>query len=122
MASTSYEGSADQQGRWQGYGKVVFKSGATYEGQWLTGKMHGRGKFVFPDGISYEGEFQHNQMTGTGVGNFGDLWRPCAAILVGENVTDVLSPYYPCVSCIVRPHIKGCGRVAVRLSCDARDS
>ncbi|KAG2433134.1 hypothetical protein HYH02_012835 [Chlamydomonas schloesseri] len=67
VVSTSYEGSVDAQGRWDGHGRVSFKSGATYDGAWRAGRMHGHGKFVFPDGISYEGEFQDNQLTGTGV-------------------------------------------------------
>ena len=67
VVSTSYEGSVDVQGRWDGHGRVSFKSGATYDGTWRAGRMHGHGKFVFPDGISYEGEFQDNQLTGTGV-------------------------------------------------------
>ncbi|GFR53186.1 hypothetical protein Agub_g15934, partial [Astrephomene gubernaculifera] len=67
VASTSYVGSSDINGRWHGQGKVAFKSGATYEGDWKAGQMHGRGKLTFPDGITYEGEFQHNQLTGKGV-------------------------------------------------------
>ncbi|KXZ49080.1 hypothetical protein GPECTOR_23g164 [Gonium pectorale] len=67
VASTSYVGSADAQGRWSGRGRVTFKSGAMYEGEWVAGQMHGQGRLIFPDGISYEGEFQHNQLTGTGV-------------------------------------------------------
>ena len=65
--STSYEGSAGRDGRWDGPGRVTYRSGATYAGQMENGMMHGRGKLAFPDGITYDGDFEHNQMTGTGV-------------------------------------------------------
>jgi hypothetical protein len=67
VASTSYEGDADNLARWSGRGRVTFKSGATYDGAWSAGEMHGQGKLTFPDGISYEGEFQNNKLTGKGV-------------------------------------------------------
>ncbi|GIL82663.1 hypothetical protein Vretimale_8253 [Volvox reticuliferus] len=67
VASTSYEGTADTLGRWNGRGHVAFKSGATYDGNWSAGQMHGHGKITFPDGICYEGEFQNNKLTGKGV-------------------------------------------------------
>lgn len=57
----------NNQGRWNGFGKVQFTSGAVYEGQWLDGQMHGQGKINFPDGISYEGTFTRSAMTGNGV-------------------------------------------------------
>lgn len=75
VASTSYEGSADTQGRWSGRGRVVFKSGAIYDGCWSAGQMHGLGKITFPDGICYEGEFKNNKLTGKGV-RYSPFVRP----------------------------------------------
>lgn len=33
------------------------KTGAKYEGQWLGGFRHGQGKMTFKDGATYEGEW-----------------------------------------------------------------
>eukprot|EP00195_Chlamydomonas_chlamydogama_P014841 CAMPEP_0202908442 /NCGR_PEP_ID=MMETSP1392-20130828/46018_1 /ASSEMBLY_ACC=CAM_ASM_000868 /TAXON_ID=225041 /ORGANISM="Chlamydomonas chlamydogama, Strain SAG 11-48b" /LENGTH=700 /DNA_ID=CAMNT_0049597777 /DNA_START=52 /DNA_END=2150 /DNA_ORIENTATION=+ len=60
-------GQASLSGRMEGQGRVVFKSGAMYEGQWQRGYMHGTGKLTFPDGLVYEGDFQDNTITGSGV-------------------------------------------------------
>lgn len=56
-------------GRWDGFGRAKFSSGAVYEGQWEGGHLHGQGKITFPDGISYEGTFTRSALTGKGVSN-----------------------------------------------------
>lgn len=45
----------------------MFVSGAQYEGQWKAGKMHGTGKLVWKDGMTYEGDFRDSAITGQGV-------------------------------------------------------
>lgn len=35
--------------------KYTFKSGATYEGEWVGNKRDGRGTQVWPDGAKYDG-------------------------------------------------------------------
>jgi len=35
----------------------TFKSGATYEGEWLTGMRDGIGTHIWPDGAKYQGIF-----------------------------------------------------------------
>ena len=38
-----------------GQGKVTFKNGNTYEGNFFNGLLSGQGKFTWVNGITYEG-------------------------------------------------------------------
>uniref|UniRef100_A0A2K6FG12 MORN repeat containing 1 n=1 Tax=Propithecus coquereli TaxID=379532 RepID=A0A2K6FG12_PROCO len=50
-----------------GYGVYVYpNSFFRYEGEWKGGKKHGRGKLLFKDGSYYEGEFVDGEITGEG--------------------------------------------------------
>nr|KAF6506612.1 MORN repeat containing 1 [Rousettus aegyptiacus] len=50
-----------------GYGVYIYpNSFFRYEGEWKGGKTHGRGKLLFKDGSYYEGEFVHGEITGEG--------------------------------------------------------
>ncbi|XP_029805816.1 MORN repeat-containing protein 1 isoform X2 [Suricata suricatta] len=50
-----------------GYGVYVYpNSFFRYEGEWKGGKKHGRGKLLFKDGGYYEGEFVDGEITGEG--------------------------------------------------------
>uniref|UniRef100_A0A8C9IYH2 MORN repeat containing 1 n=2 Tax=Panthera tigris TaxID=9694 RepID=A0A8C9IYH2_PANTA len=49
------------------YGVYVYpNSFFRYEGEWKGGKKHGRGKLLFKDGGYYEGEFTDGEITGEG--------------------------------------------------------
>ncbi|XP_075047828.1 MORN repeat-containing protein 1 isoform X2 [Mixophyes fleayi] len=51
-----------------GYGLYVYaNSFFRYDGEWEDGKKHGHGKLLFRDGSSYEGEFVHGEITGNGL-------------------------------------------------------
>ncbi|XP_041425283.1 MORN repeat-containing protein 1 isoform X2 [Xenopus laevis] len=51
-----------------GYGLYVYaNSFFRYEGQWKSGKKHGHGKLLFKDGSFYEGEFVDGEITGNGL-------------------------------------------------------
>uniref|UniRef100_A0A8D2AFA8 MORN repeat containing 1 n=1 Tax=Sciurus vulgaris TaxID=55149 RepID=A0A8D2AFA8_SCIVU len=59
----------DQPGRppRNGYGVYVYpNSFFRYEGEWKEGKKHGHGKLLFKDGSYYEGEFSDGEITGFG--------------------------------------------------------
>ncbi|XP_054576424.1 MORN repeat-containing protein 1 isoform X1 [Eptesicus fuscus] len=59
----------DPQGRppQDGYGVYVYpNSFFRYEGEWRGGKTHGRGKLLFKDGSYYEGEFADGEIMGRG--------------------------------------------------------
>ncbi|XP_054439698.1 MORN repeat-containing protein 1 [Pteronotus mesoamericanus] len=50
-----------------GYGIYVYpNSFFRYEGEWKGGKTHGHGKLLFKDGSYYEGEFVDGEITGEG--------------------------------------------------------
>ncbi|XP_035881098.1 MORN repeat-containing protein 1 isoform X1 [Phyllostomus discolor] len=50
-----------------GYGVYTFpNSFFRYEGEWRGGKTHGRGKLLFKDGSYYEGEFADGEIAGEG--------------------------------------------------------
>ncbi|XP_054993776.1 MORN repeat-containing protein 1 isoform X2 [Sorex araneus] len=50
-----------------GYGVYVYpNSFFRYEGEWKGGKKHGRGKLLFRDGSYYEGDFQAGEISGEG--------------------------------------------------------
>lgn len=59
----------DPQGRppQDGYGVYIYpNSFFRYEGEWRGGKTHGRGKLLFKDGSYYEGEFVDGEIMGEG--------------------------------------------------------
>lgn len=49
-----------------GYGKMIYNDGESYEGQWLDDTKHGNGLFIWKDGSSYEGIWYHNLRNGRG--------------------------------------------------------
>jgi hypothetical protein len=85
----SYEGCYDHGAKFHGHGRLLYRNGDSYEGEfqenlkhgtgmfrWNDGRQytgeyrnnqrHGRGVYVFPNGDRYEGEFEHNQRHGKG--------------------------------------------------------
>jgi hypothetical protein len=53
-------------GRPNGQGALVVRTGLSYTGQWLDGEMHGRGVLRFENGDKYEGDFVAGKMHGVG--------------------------------------------------------
>jgi hypothetical protein len=47
-------------GKRDGKGKIVYRAGDYYEGDFKDGKLEGKGKFTFTDGSIYEGEWKDN--------------------------------------------------------------
>ncbi|KAM6434432.1 MORN repeat-containing protein 1 isoform 2-T2 [Liasis olivaceus] len=65
--AVSYCGEMKDQRR-NGYGRYVYpNSFFKYEGQWKRGKKHGHGKLLFKDGSYYEGEFANGEIVGHGL-------------------------------------------------------
>ncbi|KAM4015161.1 MORN repeat-containing protein 1 [Anomaloglossus baeobatrachus] len=65
--SQHYVGDVRKQLR-HGYGIYVYdNSFFRYEGEWKSGKKHGHGKLLFRDGSYYEGEFVRGEITGNGL-------------------------------------------------------
>ena len=49
-----------------GNGKMVYKDGRVYEGEWVQGNKEGNGSLLWPDGSKYWGEFKNDQINGEG--------------------------------------------------------
>ncbi|KAG1694159.1 hypothetical protein DVH05_021815 [Phytophthora capsici] len=81
----SYEGETMQVAEcdvpvYHGKGRLEFKTGFTYVGDFIHGRMHGTGRIEWhTSGVVYEGEFRHNEITGTGT-----YWWANGSSYVGE--------------------------------------
>ena len=60
-----YEGEIEQ-GKPNGMGKVIFKNGDNYKGNWIDGKLDGKGTFISTDGTKYIGEWMNGKYHGIG--------------------------------------------------------
>lgn len=56
-----------QNGRPEGQGVFLARTGARYDGSWRNGVMHGDGVLRAADGASYRGEFRDGQFEGKGL-------------------------------------------------------
>ncbi|CAD8113833.1 unnamed protein product [Paramecium sonneborni] len=65
----------------EGNGQCLFKRGPIYTGQFKAGKPDGNGKELWPDGSNYEGEFQNGKKNGYGTyiwnqqSNYEGQWK-----------------------------------------------
>ncbi|XP_019367087.1 PREDICTED: MORN repeat-containing protein 1 [Gavialis gangeticus] len=67
MRPGSYSGGLRMRRR-DGYGLYVYPNTFfQYEGEWKQGKKHGHGKLLFKDGSYYEGEFVDGEILGNGL-------------------------------------------------------
>ncbi len=53
-------------GLFQGRGRLSMSSSGTYTGNFVLGEMEGLGELVYPDGSRYRGEFKQNRFHGKG--------------------------------------------------------
>jgi len=63
-----------QEGKPHGWGKLKFRTGEVYEGNWEDGCRHGRGMCTYAKGqdmLTYEGAWETDLPSGPGVG----VWR-----------------------------------------------
>jgi hypothetical protein len=51
-----------------GYGKYIWDSGASFEGEWKNGEIF-KGLYIWEDGTKYEGELKNGQRNGYGINN-----------------------------------------------------
>lgn len=49
-----------------GFGKLTYKDGAVYQGQFIDGLKHGEGKMTSKNGVVFEGKFENDLMHGEG--------------------------------------------------------
>lgn len=58
--SSVYSGNCDN-GLFNGYGTLTWRSGAIYEGSFKDGLINGKGKFTHPEGWYREGDFVNGE-------------------------------------------------------------
>jgi hypothetical protein len=61
-----YEGCFNDVGQYHGQGRVQFRNGDVYEGEFVTGRRHGTGVYRWKDGRQYTGTFQQDARHGKG--------------------------------------------------------
>lgn len=63
-------------GKAEGFGIGVWRSGSVYEGDWVGGQRHGEGVFQWADGERYEGGYINDKRTGQGTYHWqnGQRW------------------------------------------------
>ncbi|WP_039916332.1 C13 family peptidase [Cellvibrio mixtus] len=61
----SYEGNFVA-GLFQGHGRLSMSASGIYTGNFFAGEMEGQGELVYPDGSRYHGEFKQNRFNGKG--------------------------------------------------------
>ena len=64
---SSYEGKVSATTKLShGFGVMVYRSGARYEGEWEDGLYHGKGIKTYKDGIKHEGRWREGKRDGQG--------------------------------------------------------
>ena len=61
-----YKGQLNESGKREGYGKITFFGGDTYEGFWENDKPHGEGLYIWKIGGKYLGTFIKGAISGQG--------------------------------------------------------
>ena len=47
-------------GKFEGYGVLLYKNGSRFEGNWYKNMKHGRGRIVYPDGRTRDGLWEYD--------------------------------------------------------------
>ncbi|QCK15746.1 MORN repeat-containing protein [Mangrovivirga cuniculi] len=55
-----------KEGKANGTGVALLKTGSRYEGEWKNNQRHGEGAFYWPDGEYYKGEYRNDKRHGEG--------------------------------------------------------
>jgi len=65
-ATDSYEGHVDNEGKPHGRGKMIYATGAVYEGDWVHGEWEGEGSLLYANGTVYVGGWKNGKRHGFG--------------------------------------------------------
>ena len=65
-SNAKYVGKVNKKGQENGKGKMIWKNGDVYEGDWKNGKRTGKGKLTWKNGDKYEGYFKNDELDGEG--------------------------------------------------------
>lgn len=73
----TYTGTVNENEEPDGYGTMIYNSGAFYKGNWKEGHWHGNGILRTPNGDSYEGDFVYDCRHGRGIYKYenGDVYE-----------------------------------------------
>ena len=89
-----YEGEYNKDGKRHGKGKITFRNGTYYEGEWKNDLSHGQGTLTYSDGSIYKGEFKFAKKDGKGTQIFPkSKTHPDGAKYVGEFKNDLYNGY-----------------------------
>ena len=91
-----------------GTGKMTYKNGDIYEGDWADGYMHGTGTMIYDNGDKYDGGWVKNKKHGMGTFTYNnrrqvrgkwvnDVYQQPIGVLhkiAHANGTIVASPHY----------------------------
>jgi len=81
-----YEGQLNKEGKPNGTGKMRFKDGTYYAGEWLGGIKHGKGIEVGTDKVVYQGEFKNGNKEGYANIDYGNGSHYSGYLKEGEFV------------------------------------
>ena len=73
-----YEGELDDNGEKEGRGKITYRNGNVYDGEWKKNKRDGNGILTHANGATYVGDFKEDRLEGSGVftsADGGDQYR-----------------------------------------------
>lgn len=70
---------------YHGHGRLVFRTGFVYTGDFVLGRMHGRGRIEWSNGVVFEGEFVENEMNGKGRYVWPNGSSYCGDIVAGRR-------------------------------------
>ena len=49
-------------GKYHGYGEILYSNGSRYLGLWKDNRKHGKGSFIYPDGHYDEGVWNNGEL------------------------------------------------------------
>jgi hypothetical protein len=72
-----YTGERNEKGEMHGTGRLEYRKGHFYEGEFKNNQRHGKGKITFIDKSSYEGDWSKDEMNGDGKYTYfnGDVYE-----------------------------------------------
>jgi hypothetical protein len=78
-----YKGDYREKTKRHGFGRLTWKDGSYYEGEWKCDKAHGFGILMHSDGDIYKGEWTNDAANG-----FGEFLRKDGSRFIGNWVND----------------------------------
>lgn len=70
--NAKYSGCINEEGKPNGYGKIIFNDKQSYTGCWKNGRKEGQGSYTYADGENYSGEYKDGVFHGQGTYTWSD--------------------------------------------------